>query len=393
MPAPDPRIDRWTDDYLNRMRMVGDPEADQLIKKYFEPGPPIPMAELLGTLLGGAGRIEDLPEELRYMLEATDESLAAVDREALERGQQMFRQHGPEILWVLACYSLPAAYAAPRGVRVLRRTGRLKKTPELRLLDTALILTRVMGPHALDRGHPGIRAARKVRLIHAVQRARIQNDPDIGWNPDEISGDRGIPLGIPINQEDLAGTLLTFSTAVLQGLHTLGIRIDPKVQEDYMCTWTALGGILGVHDDLIPRTVEEGEALMQRIHVRQHGPSRDGKEMTDALIGLLRSYQPFFLKHLPSAMIRFFMHPYPKVPDYIGVKRYSYMRPVIHVMVALTRLTNRLIGRTKLYRRATYHMIRSLMKSMRGERREDFEIPDELLREWFPARRVRRLKN
>ena len=392
MAAPAARSDRWTDEFLDRMRGIGDPEADQCVRKYFEPGPPERMAELAGRLLAGAGRVEELPQDVRLLVEPATDGAGELDHTALAHGQALFQRYGPEILWVLACYSLPAAYAAPRGVRVLRHTGRLRDKPELRLLDTALILTRVMGPHALAPGHPGVRAARKVRLIHAVQRARILADPSIHWDEDERLDQRPIPLGVPINQEDLAGTLLTFSTAVLQGLDALGIRVERAAQEAYMTTWAALGGILGVHPDLVPHTVEEGERLMERIHERQHGPSQDGVEMCAALIGLMRHYQPYFLRHLPAAMIRFFMRDHPEVPDYLAVPNHRHMRPVVLAVVSATRALRGLLSRSGLYRRACYPMMRVFLHGMRGDRREDFEIPEELMNEWFSRRRVARLR-
>ena len=64
---------------------------------------------------------------------------------------------------------------------------------------------------ALDAGGAGIRSAQKVRLMHDAVRHLILEH---GWDP---------ALGLPINQEDQLGTLLTFSAVILDGLRKLGL--------------------------------------------------------------------------------------------------------------------------------------------------------------------------
>lgn len=59
--------------------------------------------------------------------------------------------------------------------------------------------------------------------------------------------------GVPINQEDMAATLLAFSINALDGVEFVGGMAVPKQdQEDYLALWRYIGWILGVytsHDD------------------------------------------------------------------------------------------------------------------------------------------------
>ena len=110
---------------------------------------------------------------------------------------------------VLVFYSLPSAYAAQSGVRVLHSrngaTGYFIKDLNRRLVETTQFVVDVLTPgsqiaptcSAHDHGL-AVRSALRVRLLHAAVRSLIEahNRP---WEAKE--------LGRPINQEDMAGTL------------------------------------------------------------------------------------------------------------------------------------------------------------------------------------------
>ncbi|MAE93344.1 MAG: hypothetical protein CL910_01650 [Deltaproteobacteria bacterium] len=383
--------ERWNDAFLNEMRLAGDRPADSMVDKYLEGAEVVDATDrLMGTLFGPGDASQTLPPELRQLVGPSEEAARSFDADAVRTGQKVFRQHGPEIMMVLACYSLPAAYAARRGVQVLRDTGRLVKNPELRLLDTAQILTKMMSPNALEADHPGIVAARKVRLIHAVVRHRIANDPKYDWDPEQRDPDSDIPLGLPINQEDLAGTLLVFSYAILDGLDTLGIEVDGSHREAYMATWHYLAPILGLIPEMIPEDFEDAGALMQRIHERQHAASTAGREMTSALLDLMEGFLPFFLKTVPPSLIRFMMKKYPRVPEYIGVPRHPITEALLPIAIHAAALVDRVLTGDpvvkRLYRTVSFRLIRELIRSMKGHRHEDFAIPPELEREWMGRR-------
>lgn len=58
---------------------------------------------------------------------------------------------------------------------------------------------------------------------------------------------------VPINQEDMAVTLLAFTPNALDGVEFVGgMAVSKKDQEDYLALWRYLGWVLGVytsHDD------------------------------------------------------------------------------------------------------------------------------------------------
>jgi hypothetical protein len=317
------------DSVLDEARRQGDPAADAIVSALLESGQ-VPGAGPLLAMLNGPRALPEahLPPLLRdYLARAPD--LPPVAPERLARGAAVFAEHAPEILLVLGFYSLPAAYAARNGVQVLVRTGYLEQRPLRRVFETTRAVVEMMRPGALAPGGSGLRAAQKVRLIHAAVRHLLRADTRRPW-PEA--------LGVPINQEDMAGTLMTFSFLVLDGLRKLNIALSHGEREDYLYAWTIAGALLGVRSDLLPSSVREAEALTRHIYRRQIAASAEGQRMTRALIRALRGLVPFaWLDGVPAAMIRHFLRQDPfggvDVASLLGVPREDWSAHLVRGLV------------------------------------------------------------
>ena len=76
-------------------------------------------------------------------------------------------------------------------------------------------------------GGRGFEACLRVRLLHASVRARLAGR---GWD--------AAAYGVPVNQEDMAATLLAFSYNVLVGVELLkGRRLSPADEDAYLHLW------------------------------------------------------------------------------------------------------------------------------------------------------------
>src|SRR5687768_16325233 len=190
----------WSDAFLDSKRTRGDEAADRVIAELFEEGDVAAVNQLMQTLVVNDGMPSELlPPNVRDYLDRTS-SAPLVDPELVEIGEDVFGLYGPEILAILGFYSLPAAYAAKKGVQVLYRTAYLEKRPVRRVFETTQMVIDVMAEDGLGPHGKGVRTAEKVRLMHAAVRHLIRSDPKNPWDVKE--------LGVPINQEDLAGTLM-----------------------------------------------------------------------------------------------------------------------------------------------------------------------------------------
>ena len=271
----------WTDEFLDRMRLVGDDLADRAVAALFaQQGTPewSAMLRQYDTLVENAGSLPPgLPPEVTEYLETTS-TIPPPGLADAKRGEAFFAEYGPEVLMLLGCYSLPAAYAAAKGAQVLCRTEFLEKAARLRLFQTAQMIVDVMSPGGLGPRGKGVRAVQKVRLLHASIRHLILEDSR-PWDTAQ--------LGVPINQEDLVGTLMTFSTVILEGLQKFDITVPPEQAAAYFDAWRVVGRMNGIREELIPADVASARVLTDIIHRRQIAPSPEGRRLTVALLAAM----------------------------------------------------------------------------------------------------------
>jgi hypothetical protein len=296
--------------------------------------------------------------------------------EAVENGQELFAEYGPLMLLCLGCYSLPASYAAAKGVKVLHRTAYLERRPTKRLFETTQMVIDVMTPGGLEAHGRGVRTLQKVRLMHAMVRHLIQNDRDDPWPAG---------LGVPINQEDLAGTLMAFVWGTLDGLAKLGVHPPPHQQEEYLGAWRLVGRFMGIQEVLLPRSVAEAEVLKQRIEDRQVAPSDEGRALTRALLELMeRNSEIAPLSHVPAALMRHFLPA--NVADFLGIPTHRFELLAVEALRLLAESKELLMRESPAAQRAarsfSTHFLRWMVKVQLGGKSAPFVIPLELERRW-----------
>lgn len=152
----------------------------------------------------------------------------------------------------------------------------------------------------------GYVTAKKVRFLHAAMRYMLLNpesfpppaNPSATARPlTQIMRERrerwdSQALGVPVNQEDLAYTLLTFGLIIPKGLERWGVRVTQEQKDGFLHLWRVIGHVMGIEEELLTDDWNEAEALFDRIRERQAGGSEDGRKLTEALIGLLDQYLP-----------------------------------------------------------------------------------------------------
>ena len=385
-----PLAQQPSDAFLNAKRQLGDAMADGVVASLIDSGEIDEVdRELLALLRDDQIVSASLPTPLREYFEQTEGPLE-VNPEALRRAQNVFADYGPEILMVLGFYSLPAAYAAEKGVQVLYRTAFLQKRPMRRVLETSRMVAEVMAPDGLAGAGSGLRIIQKVRLMHAGIRHMLQTDEQNPWDPD---------LGVPINQEDLAGTLMTFSYIVLSGLEQLGVTLHPDDANGYLQTWSAIGRLMGVDDDLIPETMAEAEDLTRKIRQRQIAGSPEGIALTHALIDGYAEWLDGIPDSAPASMIHFFLDDdvlmHQNVAAMLDVPRARWFHLLPRLLIDFSRAFSFLMGsgpvKARVMRWLSRHVVAGLMNASSDARYATFSIPDHLHDDWklpIPGARV-----
>jgi hypothetical protein len=373
-------------------RQVGDPLADGVIDAIFRTGEVDAVRSLLRHLVDndglpssesavGSGLSREVLAEVEDFLRRSQDALSPLDPALIQRGEEFFAEHGPEILMILAMYSLPASYTARRGVQVLAQTRRLESHPLRRLIETTQMVVDVMSPGGLRVGTSpwnhgkGVRSAQKVRLMHGAIRRLIL----------ERSGDAWIEqFGVPINQMDLAGTLMTFSSVVLDGLHVLGVEPTQAEQEAYLYAWRAVGVLVGLQAELIPTNVADASRLTATIRASELGRSQEGVDMTRALVDMLKQeVEPRLFRGIVVSLMHQFLGPYAEVLD---LPKPDWTKFLVKPLIALSRLLDRIhrdFGALAwVHRHIALAVIRAFLDVERGPNRPSFDLPDRLADGW-----------
>lgn len=364
---------------LDAMRLTGDAPADAAITAIFE-GREVKAAQSFMTHLMTNAEVlsSSLPPALREFVEQASEELLP-DSADIEAAQSLFVDHGPEILITLGCYALPDSYAARRGVKVLHQTAYLAKRPNRRLFRTMQMVVDVMAPGGLGPKGRGIRTLQKVRLMHAAIRHQLRHDAHARW--DEGS------LGVPINQEDLAGTLLTFSFLAIDGLHRLGANISLEAAEAYFRAWRGVGKVLGVLPEMIPNNLDEAAELKALISRRQFAPSDEGREMTQALIEMLKKNSPPLMEGIPTGLMRLFIEQ--EIADYLGIPDSELEKHLAGIVVKFAKFVDRDLKdshwRAMIFRHHILSLIEAMIRVEAGPEREFFRLPTNLHQKWRGA--------
>jgi|Transcript_17122 hypothetical protein len=265
---------------LEPYRLIGDPEMDNLLAFVANEGGCGAFDDVVAySAKAYASHSSDDSEinvspQVQFYRHYSEKVPSWVDFEQIQSGIDVFLAYLPTSACALYYRSLIGGFSIPQIVDVLISTRYLvpsglvsdinktkhqsvassdvestnhdtKRTLE-RLLDTGGFMACCFAPPptnetqpaaALRPGGIGWEAALRVRVLHAkVRRSLLQSGK---WDTKKN--------GVPINQEDMAATLLAFSVNVLLGIELIaGKPLPDNEQRDYLALWRYIGWLLGV---------------------------------------------------------------------------------------------------------------------------------------------------
>jgi len=368
---------------LDALRLEGDPEADAVVEQVYGSGKAAVRAlntYTRGLERNGAANAEDYPAVLRDLLASTDPVGTAAggwDEARIAAGADLPFHYAIPLALILQLGTMPVLYAARRGVEVIGYTGRLKSEPVRRSVETAQMVFDINRRGGLAAHGMGRRSAQRVRLMHASVRFFIRRSGR--WDP---------ALGTPINQEDLLGTLYSFSVLVVDALERLGATLSAEEAETFYERWRAAGVLLGIRPDIIAPDLATARVHYARIQARQFGPSPISAELTErwilenqrAVLGLVSEEQV-------GEVMRFFIGP--DAADSLGLPgtndEGTFARTHRRLFHAMDGLFPRHSRRRRLTDAASTAFIRRWFLAERGPRRPSFALL-ESLRDRRPVR-------
>ena len=201
-------------------------------------------------------------EPFRRLVDDAATPPAWIDWASLARGQEVFVRYAGAAELSLLHLSLIGGFGAPKINKVLMATGYLaNRNTNRRLFETNQMIVDCLPPGSME---PlvggGWLSCMRVRFLHARVRERLLRTDR--W-------DRAA-WGVPINQEDMVATLLSFHYNVLFAIQRIGVPLSERELSDYSHLWRYIGHVMGIRDehnpcDSFPRSKAMLESLVMHI--------------------------------------------------------------------------------------------------------------------------------
>jgi len=270
--------DRYSHARLQQWRQVCDEQADActaLIKR----GRPSDMYDQVEARAQAEGGV------FQAFFDSCNDVPGWVDFDVLEEGSRVFKRYAPLQGLVLLCSSLVEGYAYNKPSQVLVATGRLQKDVTRRIYETGQLLHNMVGTGNIAPGSIGHRTLMEVRLTHSSVRQFLWNSGK--WDVEKYDQ--------PINQEDMAGTVMEFDFMVARGIGRLGVNLSHEEKSLMQYFWRYAGYVLGVKEALLPAGLEEQEMLALQLSPHLYSPSPDSEKLAKALLRDMAGEPPFYL--------------------------------------------------------------------------------------------------
>jgi hypothetical protein len=263
------------------------------------------MATFDQALEHGIDSVAHPSEPLRRFFDEVDVVPSWLSRRSVSHACDVAERAALGHSYVLFSVSLLAGYVSAGITKTLVATGELERMAPRRIAETSKFVDDVYGSKTLERMGDGFKSTIRVRIMHAFVRRKLLRS---GWDVQR--------WGVPINQADMAGTVLSFSISYLLGLRMLGFVITRRERHAVIHLWRYVGRLLGVEDALLAATESESKRLLWLSAVTQEGPDDDGVALARALLTVPSAYGgsrrngqllAAFDTHFSAGLTRFFL--------------------------------------------------------------------------------------
>ncbi len=394
-------LPKWNVDFLKSMSFETDILAENLIQEIVNDND---FGELrhLFTHLNDNNDIAQNPNlhpsVINYFKNEMDLP-AWADKNKIEIAQNVYLRFAPQIAIVLNFKALPLCYVCKNGAKVLTATGRLTGGDKdiartmRRLFETSQMVINVMSPGGFDVEGKGIITVKKVRLYHAAIRYFLLHpkyNPH-GWDVETF--------GKPINQEEMAGTLMAFSALVLDGIEQMGATLTVEEKDAYMHCWNIVGHFIGLSPKLYPDTFNEGWELGIEIIKRNNDESADGKQLTKSLLDFSTNFlndtliDKLLMDTLPYYLINYYVKDVSKTIKIDIVKTLGVNKKLniwdnfkgwifVFILKKLTKIENKSSIFRYIFTRFSQKFLQGMINQHLKTYNTEFYIPSSLKESW-----------
>ena len=258
--------DPWLADVYVKNMMAGDPLADAAAESMakFDQAKRHRLVE--AAMNGDAGVLREAPQALKDLFDALESRPPfQFDPARAMAGTRAFYRHSDMFFVALVMSSLLAGLTEGMA-KAFYITGRTAGNLR-RVRQNTRHIVEVTLPGGLERHGDGWKLTVRIRLVHAQMRHLFLN-----------SGYWDVPAeGVPLNMSHMALGATGFSSANLEAVRKLGVRLTPEERDGYMHIWQYVTWLLGVPEELLISSVEQGERLRRVSRLCELPPKEKAK--------------------------------------------------------------------------------------------------------------------
>lgn len=273
---------KYSDEVLDRMRHTCDPLADSVAALIERARPSQMIDEVYARAKTESGAFADFVDHCHS-------TPSWVDWDRVEQARRVMLGFAGVRGISLLVSSLVEGYSLSKAAHVLVATGRLHQDVLRRIYETGQMTHNMLIPGGLKPGAPGHRTIMEVRLLHAMVRKYLKAR---GWETELYDE--------PVNQEDMAFTIVEFDYLAMRGMERMGARLSDDDQAAMHHLWRYAARQNGVCDEMLTDSLAEEIYQYERIRERQFSPNEESRMLAQAVIQALAG-EPSF--NLPEPML------------------------------------------------------------------------------------------
>jgi hypothetical protein len=228
------------------------------------------------------GKVRTKAEEgdggvFRKFLDQSNTIPSWADPAKIERGQRVFASVLPFMGISLFSGSLVGGSQFRTMAVVTALAGNITSDPTRRIRETGLLLSSLAFPGSLLK--PGSEAndsLTRVRLLHGALRHWLPRSGRLDTHRKLVPPHVYYEGEVPLNQHDLAITLGIFCYLNLRSLRRMSVILSHEDIEAHVHMWRYAGHVLGIEEELLPRSLEDQEEFMLASMLHQGREERRG---------------------------------------------------------------------------------------------------------------------
>ena len=259
---------------LGRLLMAGDPMMDDVVAEMSALGMRETRPLFEQALVDGIDAVDDPPPLMEAFFRHIEATPDWVDHDQLTLAAQVMQSGGADGLYIARDVALLGGYQFSGFNQTLLRTGALTKGSNKRFAETSRWALDVISEGGLQLRGAGYRSTIRVRFIHSMVRRHVESMPD--WDNDR--------WGLPINQTDMAATLVGSLVAPSIGVAGLGLVNSPSEYRAVGHLTRYVGWLIGVDDDFLPADFRDAVRILVHTSAALSTPDETSKVLAAPMV-------------------------------------------------------------------------------------------------------------